>query len=102
MRTLLLYILGFKLLDATVTYIDCGMCGVPEANWVLRDLASACGGYWVAFPYLLGWGAVLSFLLWRYMEEPNGLSSLGLIVAWPFVAITWVGPVSHVLYWICK
>ena len=99
-RALVLWIIGLKLPDAAVTYVDCGLLGRPEFNPALVLLSENLGGYWVAFPYLLLFGLAGVLFLW-YKENGTNIvmvfvsAFFGVLI---FITCLW-GPVSHVLSW---
>lgn len=101
-RAMVLWMIGFKLVDAIVTHIDCGLCGVPESNQTLVLLSEVLGGYWVAYPYLLFLGlAGLAMVKYvdDYANSGSMLHIMSVIFGIALVSTAPIGGVSHVLYW---
>lgn len=93
---LIMLVLGVKLFDAAVTYVDCGIFSDVESNSYLLFLVGVTGSWAIVFPYLLGFG-VISLVFFKMAASGKNVLvksfcfSIGLSLA----GIAILGPLSH-------
>lgn len=99
-RTVVLFVMGIKLLDALVTWLDCGLLDLPEANPVLASLSLSPTGYFIAVPYMLAYGALTMIVYYLALGASNRFSKyVGRSCVSTIMLISISGPLSHFNYW---